>query len=99
MRTCRGSHAKARLGTRVRQGQTIGYVGKTGLATGQHLHYEYRLNGVHRNPRTVSLPEAEPIAEQVPGAVPADGRADPGGTGTVQEHTGCFDRVTARRSV
>ena len=56
--------AKARLGSRVRQGQTIGYVGKTGLATASHLHYEYRLNGVHRNPRTVSLPDAEPIADK-----------------------------------
>jgi murein DD-endopeptidase MepM/ murein hydrolase activator NlpD len=56
--------AKARLGSRVRQGQTIGYVGMTGLATANHLHYEYRLNGVHRNPRTVSLPDAEPIAEK-----------------------------------
>ena len=53
--------AKARLGTRVRQGQTIGFVGMTGLATANHLHYEYRLNGVHRNPRTVALPDAEPI--------------------------------------
>ena len=54
----------ARLGTRVRQGQTIGYVGKTGLVTGVHLHYEYRLNGVHRNPRTVALPDAEPISSK-----------------------------------
>ena len=53
--------AKARIGTRVRQGQTIGFVGATGLATANHLHYEYRLNGVHRNPRTVPLPQAEPI--------------------------------------
>ena len=59
-----GFAAKARVGTRVRQGQTIGYVGMTGLATANHLHYEYRLNGVHRNPRTVSLPDAEPIAEE-----------------------------------
>ncbi len=51
----------ARHGTRVRQGQTIGYVGMTGLATGPHLHYEYRTAGVHRNPRTVDLPEADPI--------------------------------------
>ena len=57
-------NAKARLGTRVRQGQIIGYVGKTGLATANHLHYEYRLNGVHRNPRTVALPDAEPIADE-----------------------------------
>ena len=56
--------AKAGVGTRVRQGQTIGFVGATGLATANHLHYEYRLNGVHRNPRTVDLPQAEPIDEQ-----------------------------------
>jgi len=54
----------ARSGSRVRQGQTIGYVGATGLVTGVHLHYEYRLNGVHRNPRTVKLPQADPIAEK-----------------------------------
>lgn len=54
--------AKARIGSRVRQGQTIGYVGATGLATANHLHYEYRVNGVHRNPRTVTLPKADPIA-------------------------------------
>ncbi len=56
--------AKARVGSRVRQGQTIGYVGATGLATANHLHYEYRLNGVHRNPRTVELPQADPIADK-----------------------------------
>jgi len=56
--------AKARVGARVRQGQTIGYVGMTGLATANHLHYEYRLSGVHRNPRTVSLPDAEPINDE-----------------------------------
>jgi len=54
----------APLGKRVRQGQIIGYVGSTGLATAAHLHYEYRLNGVHRNPRTVPLPEADPIPAQ-----------------------------------
>ncbi len=55
---------KARIGSRVRQGETIGFVGSTGLATANHLHYEYRLNGVHRNPRTVDLPKADPIATQ-----------------------------------
>jgi murein DD-endopeptidase MepM/ murein hydrolase activator NlpD len=55
---------KARLGSRVRQGDVIGYVGKTGYATGHHLHYEYRLSGVHRNPRTVKLPQVAPIPKQ-----------------------------------
>ena len=54
----------SRLGKRVNQGQTIGYVGSTGLATAAHLHYEYRLNGVHRNPRTVQLPQAAPIKDE-----------------------------------
>lgn len=51
----------ARVGRRIRQGEVIGYVGMTGLASGPHLHYEYRVNGVHKNPRTVELPKAEPV--------------------------------------
>lgn len=51
-------------GSNIRKGQIIGYVGKTGLATGAHLHYEFRINGVHRNPITVPLPRSEPIAEK-----------------------------------
>jgi murein DD-endopeptidase MepM/ murein hydrolase activator NlpD len=45
----------------VRQGQIIGYVGKSGLASGYHLHYEFRIKGVHRNPLTVQLPIAPAI--------------------------------------
>jgi murein DD-endopeptidase MepM/ murein hydrolase activator NlpD len=50
-----------RSGKRVRQGQVIGYVGSTGMATGPHLHYEFRVNGSHRNPLTVKLPRATPL--------------------------------------
>jgi murein DD-endopeptidase MepM/ murein hydrolase activator NlpD len=55
--------SRSRIGTRVLQGDIIGYVGSTGLATGPHLHYEYRRNGVHLNPRTVKLPDAEPLRQ------------------------------------
>jgi len=48
-------------GERVKQGQLIGYVGSTGLAQAPHLHYEFVVNGVHRNPRTVALPTANPL--------------------------------------
>ena len=51
-------------GDKVRQRQTIGTVGSTGYSTGPHLHYEFLVNGVHRNPRTVSLPKAEPLSGQ-----------------------------------
>ena len=50
-----------RTGKRVQQGDTIGYVGATGWATGPHLHYEFLVNGVHQNPRTVKLPDADPV--------------------------------------
>jgi murein DD-endopeptidase MepM/ murein hydrolase activator NlpD len=52
---------KLRRGQHVELAQVVGYVGQTGLATGPHLHYEYRIRGVHKNPQTVPLPDAEPI--------------------------------------
>lgn len=57
----RGFARGIRSGQRVTQGQVIGYVGSSGLATGPHLHYEFRVNGAPRNPVTVPLPDAEPI--------------------------------------
>ena len=53
------------VGSRVGQGDIIGYVGMTGLATGPHLHYEFRVNGAHRNPVTVKLPDADPVPTQL----------------------------------
>ena len=48
-----------RAGQRVRQGQVVAYVGSTGASTGPHLHYEYRVKGVHKNPATIPLPRTE----------------------------------------
>jgi murein DD-endopeptidase MepM/ murein hydrolase activator NlpD len=49
------------VGDSVSQGEVIGYVGMTGLASGPHVHYEYRVNGVHKNPARVTVPKADPI--------------------------------------
>ena len=56
--------AGLRHGGAVHQGQVIGYVGMTGLVTGPHLHYEFRISDVQRNPLSVALPNAVPIAPQ-----------------------------------
>lgn len=56
-------HSKIKVGRKVKQSETIGYVGRTGTATGDHLHYEFRVNGKHTNPLTVKLPNAKPIHE------------------------------------
>ncbi len=52
-------------GSRVAQGDVIGYVGATGLATGPHLHYEFRINGVNQDPLRVVMPSAPPITAEV----------------------------------
>ena len=52
---------KYRQGQRVPQGAVIGYVGATGMATGPHLHYEFRVNGAHRNPLSVTMPPPDPL--------------------------------------
>jgi murein DD-endopeptidase MepM/ murein hydrolase activator NlpD len=54
--------AHIHAGQRVAQGTVIGYVGSTGLATGPHLHYEFRVNGVHMNPTKMTLPSPEPLS-------------------------------------
>lgn len=56
---------KLSQGSTVRQEQLIGYVGATGDATGPHLHYEFRINGVHKDPLKVALPEAAPITPKL----------------------------------
>ncbi len=58
------SKRAVKKGQRVKQGQVIGYVGSTGMSQAPHLHYEFLLNGVHRNPRTVKLPDAKPISNK-----------------------------------
>ncbi|MCM2309493.1 MAG: M23 family metallopeptidase [Sulfuritalea sp.] len=53
-----------RIGNRVGQGDVIGFVGATGLASGPHLHYEFRVNEVHQNPLAMALPSAPPLMPQ-----------------------------------
>ena len=56
--------ANIRPGQRVQQGDTIGYTGMSGLASGPHLHYEFRVDGTHQNPLTIALPGAPPLPRQ-----------------------------------
>lgn len=55
------SIGKIKPGQRIAQGTVIGRVGSTGMSTGPHLHYEFRINGVHRNPLSMTLPPPEPL--------------------------------------
>jgi murein DD-endopeptidase MepM/ murein hydrolase activator NlpD len=52
-------------GTKVIQGETIGFVGSTGLATGPHLHYEFKIGNKHVDPVKLQLPSAEPISQNL----------------------------------
>ena len=52
---------KVKKGSRVKQGQIIGYIGSSGLVTGPHLHYEFRANGVHKDPLKVKFPNVKPL--------------------------------------
>lgn len=56
--------AGLRKGSRITQGEVIGYVGASGWATGPHLHYEFRSNGIYENPLTIALPGAPPLSPQ-----------------------------------
>ena len=55
------SKRDVKRGDKVKQGDVIGRLGATGRVTGAHLHYEFVVGGVHRNPRTVKLPQAHPL--------------------------------------
>lgn len=78
-----------RKGKRVTQGQIIGYVGKSGLANGPHLHYEFRVNGEHQNPLTVNLPRVKSI----------DVEALPKFLQTIKPMIAKLDKLTGKRTI
>jgi len=53
---------KERVGQRISQGTVIGYVGTSGMSTGPHLHYEFKVNGAQRNPLSITMPPPEPLS-------------------------------------
>lgn len=63
-------------GKRVRQGEVVGFVGSTGYATGPHLHYEFKISGIHHDPLRVALPKAAPLPASLKAAF--DGVASQG---------------------
>ena len=60
-----GFAAGVRAGAHVHQGQAVGFVGATGYATGPHLHYEFKVAGMHQDPLRVALPKAEPVPSRL----------------------------------
>ena len=57
--------SKVKKGRKIQQGQVIGYVGSTGLATGPHLHYEFKIGNKHTDPVKIKLPSAEPLSSKL----------------------------------
>ncbi len=90
--------AGVRSGAKVKQGDVIGYVGRTGWATGPHLHYEFHVNGQHRNPLTVKLPRSMSIDKRyrnqfIDNALILGGRLD-----ALNANVASYDSGTLRRN-